>query len=48
LLGRSYERDLREQLAAEADHITRLATTTDYARGLAAFETDDDPESEGR
>ena len=36
LFGRSFDRDLDEQIAAENDAIKRCALTTDFAEGLRA------------
>jgi 2-(1,2-epoxy-1,2-dihydrophenyl)acetyl-CoA isomerase len=47
LLNRSFARDLRAQLAAETDSITRLVGTDDYTRGIEAFGTDEGAEFEG-
>jgi len=48
LLDRSLARELPAQLAAETDAITRLTRTEDYAAGLAAFGSDEEPTFEGR
>jgi len=48
LLRGSESRDLGAQLAAETDQLARMATTEDYAAGIAAFFGDDDPAFEGR
>lgn len=48
LLTRSFDRGIAEQLAAETDCIARAAHTRDYARGLAAFEEDAQPEFQGK
>jgi 2-(1,2-epoxy-1,2-dihydrophenyl)acetyl-CoA isomerase len=48
LLNRSYGRDLRSQLAAETDSLTRLTGTDDYATGIDSFGSESDPEFEGR
>lgn len=47
LLEASFGRRLSAQLAAETDAITRLATTDDFERGLAAFFEAGDPEFRG-
>lgn len=48
LLARSVERGLERHLADETRRIARLTGTADYARGLAAFGTDEEPAFEGR
>jgi 2-(1,2-epoxy-1,2-dihydrophenyl)acetyl-CoA isomerase len=48
LLTRSFSRDLRTQLAAETDSISRLTATEDYAAGHAAFGEEESPEFEGQ
>lgn len=48
LLTESFERDLETQLSAETDAIANATHTDDYARGLAAFFEDHDPEFVGR
>jgi 2-(1,2-epoxy-1,2-dihydrophenyl)acetyl-CoA isomerase len=47
LLNRSFSRDLRSQLAAETDSLTRLTGTDDYAAGIGAFGGDEKPDFEG-
>lgn len=48
LLTRGLQRGLGTQLAAETERISRLASTEDFARGLAAFRGDGEPEFVGR
>jgi len=48
LMNRSYSREMRTQLAAETDSLTRLTNTDDYARGIEAFGTDESAEFQGR
>lgn len=48
LLRTSFDRGLDEQLAEEAERISSLTTTADYATGVASFFGDGDPEFEGR
>lgn len=48
LMTESFERELPAQLAAETDVIAGATHTEDYARGHAAFSSDEDPEFVGR
>lgn len=48
LLKRSDQRDLRGQLAAETDSLTRLTGTDDYRRGIEAFFENGTPEFTGK
>lgn len=48
LLNRSYGRELRAQLSAETEAVSRLAGTADYARGHDAFFGEEEPAFEGR
>jgi len=47
LLAGSFGTPLETQLADEADEIAELTNTTDFARGHAAFGTDESPEFAG-
>jgi len=48
LLAESFERGPAEAMAAETDAIANAARTEDYARGHAAFFTEEEPEFTGR
>ncbi|WP_255149139.1 enoyl-CoA hydratase/isomerase family protein [Halorarius halobius] len=48
LLRTSFDHGLDEQLAREAERISKLARTDDFAEGVDAFFADGDPDFQGR
>ena len=48
LMTRSFDRGLEEQLGAETEAMAEATHTEDYARGVEAFFSEEEPEFEGR